>query len=433
MVEKGHGSLFSCTYAAAINRCKPPNVGTNTFTAFMIPCAEHMLERLCVAGISYHRTAVADRGAMVLPADKLEELYAQLRLQGIRSAWLLQTCNRVELYAFCSEAHLPISIWFQALGLSADHFWRQGYTHTGMAAARHLFRVASGLDSQLLGDFDIQGQIKQAVTAARGFGMIGPVMDRLTTTASRTSKQVKASTAIGRGTVSVSFATVAWLRHQVKQPIRHMLVLGLGKFGCAVARNMLTYFPEATVWVANRTNERAADFACEAGALFIPFDQWKHILPQADVVILNTGAGSFLLEPSDIPDHKPRWLIDLSVPANINPAVAQLPGVSLAHVDDISAIAQKTLEERSAALPQAQQIVDEHLQLWKQWLNERVAYLRIRQYQQAIADRQLWDSPAYPAHEVMAAWRKKPYLGCQLLAGHQVPTPPFFEPTWGVS
>ncbi|MFT3902753.1 MAG: glutamyl-tRNA reductase [Niabella sp.] len=333
--------------------------------------SKQVLDRFCVAGINYQKADAATRGLFSVAPDAFSEIAEKARQQGISSIFVVSTCNRTEVYAI---AESPYQLGY----LLADHvkadkkdLFDYGYFWNGEQALQHLFEVSSGLDSQILGDYEILGQIKRAADIARSQNMIGPVLDRILNFVYQSSKRIKTDTQLSNGTVSVSFAAIELLQELPDIAGKKILVFGAGKFGTNVCKNLRTYLPETAVHIVNRTDDKTRELALEHNLSFVPYEQKEQAIADADIIIVCTNAN----EPTILPDHitpgSHKLLLDLSVPLNVHPDVAKLDGVRVIDVDEISTtILDKTLSRRRAEVPAAKRIIESYKDEFKTWLRE---------------------------------------------------------------
>ncbi len=329
----------------------------------------HKIDRFCIAGISYRKADFGVRGRYSLDETAKEKILKDAATLGLRSIALVSTCNRTELYGYANSPSILASLLVKySNGGSSEELNQFGYFYQGFEALRHIFRVGSGLDSQIIGDFEIAGQLKQAISYSQKHGMVGPIMDRTFNFISQASKKIKNQTALSSGTVSVSFAAIEWLQQQLNGQPAKILVVGAGKFGANVIKNLLHYLPGCTVSISNRTPERAEDVAKGLPVSIIPFEQVPLMADQFDSIITCTNASLPLISPEYFTASKKRWLIDLSVPANIDPHVKSLPGICLVNVDGISVMLDKTISRRLAEVPKAEAIIGEHIDAFYDWL-----------------------------------------------------------------
>ena len=340
---------------------------------------------IVVVGLSHKTAPIAVRERVAIPADKLPGVLAQLRARPeIREAFVVSTCNRVEIYV--AKAHrddIDGSMAARAVEeVLCSHAGPEVapvlpqhlFSYAADAAVRHLFRVCGSLDSLVVGEAQILGQVKDAVDVATQTKTIGPLLGRAAESAFHVAKRVRSETQIGAGSVSVSSIAVE-LAKQIFGDLdgRVGALLGAGTMGEAAAAHLCG--AGARIVVCNRSAERAASVAEKFHAEARTWDQLDKTLIEADVVIASTGASGYVLTlPMIEAVRKARrgrslFLIDISVPRNIDPAVNELDGVYVYDIDNLSSIADHALQERRAEAQQAERIVDEEAQVFEAWLD----------------------------------------------------------------
>jgi glutamyl-tRNA reductase len=251
-------------------------------------------------------------------------------------------------------------------------FLELAYIRKGEAAIEHLFEVAAGLDSQILGDYEIVGQIKQAVKFARDRQYIGPFVERLVSSVLQSSKAIKNQTELSGGTVSVSFAAIQYIREKVPAlDGRNILLIGTGKIGRNTCHNMVDYLATRNITLINRTAERAAALAAEIGVGHAPLEQIAARVSAADIILVATNAEQPTLLRSYLEGQGDKLIIDLSIPCNVEKSAAELPGITLVNVDELSKIKDETLQKREAEIPKAQTIISEHFAGLMDWYKMR--------------------------------------------------------------
>ncbi|MCU0394351.1 MAG: glutamyl-tRNA reductase [Chitinophagaceae bacterium] len=331
--------------------------------------ADHIRERFCVAGISYRQAGTDVRGLFAVDADQHRQVLEEARAKGFKSVFVISTCNRTEIYGYANHPHELAALLSRHTAGQYGEFIHHGFFMQGQEAMHHLFRVAAGLDSQIIGDYEIQGQLKQAIAVARSEQMIGPVMDRTLNFVFQASKKIRTTTGLSSGTVSVSFAAIEWLQQKVANRSLRALVVGTGKFGTNVCKNLLHYLPNISLTVCNRTPEKAEALAASLQVNSLPFEALAHQLNEFDIVVTSTAASEPIVKPHHFTSARERFVVDLSVPANVDKQVADLPGMHLANVDDISVILEQNIARRHTEVPKAEQIIAEFEQEFYNWLH----------------------------------------------------------------
>ena len=281
---------------------------------------------------------------------------------GLAEIVLLSTCNRVEIYSAAPDPAAAMDLVSSFLqcraGRTAD-FAR----HEGRAAVRHLFRVAAGLDSMVLGETEILGQVKDAYAAAFGAGHTGAVLNRLFQQAFRAAKQVRSGSEIGRGSVSVGSAAARLAASALGDLAAcRALLLGAGEAGEDVARSLHAR-GLMELLVANRTSGRAEALAAALGGRAVEFTRWRDHLSTADIVIACADAPSRLLRAAELApflavrEGRPLFLLDLAVPRDFDPAIRSLSGATLHDIDALEAVAREGESLRAAEVAKAEEII----------------------------------------------------------------------------
>ncbi|WP_152268159.1 glutamyl-tRNA reductase [Agriterribacter humi] len=325
------------------------------------------LDNFIVIGVNYHNADTSTRSNFSVSNAAYDRIAESAAQKNIKDIFVLSTCNRTEVYGI-APAELLTNMLCEATGNPVSGFKQHGYVYQGMAAVMHLFKVAAGLDSQIIGDYEILMQLKKATKYAKEKGLLGTLLDRLVNFALQASKRVKSETRLSTGTVSVAYAAIEVIREKVPDiKYKNILLVGAGKFGCNVAKNINAYFPGARVRITNRTHQKAEAFAQEYGLECVPYETLSAVANESDVLIASTAAESFNIIPSFFSVQKPRLLLDLSVPKSIDPAVKFLPGTTLMDVDEISAILDNTFAMRKAEVPKALTIIQETLGEFVEW------------------------------------------------------------------
>lgn len=325
-----------------------------------------------VVGINYKKTDAARRGQFAIGNEQYEKILALAPSFNISELFVLSTCNRTEIYGIAdNSAHLASLLCTQTTG-TVEAFLASAYVRKGAAAIEHLFEVGAGLDSQILGDYEIVGQIKQAVKFSRERQFIGPLLERLVNCVLQASKAIKNQTALSGGTVSVSFAAIQYIRERIADPAsRNILVIGTGKIGRNTCRNLVDYLGTRNLTLINRTESKAAALAAEIGACYAPADRIAESVRAADIILVATNAEHPTLLTSWLEAAGNKLIIDLSIPCNVERSAAELPGITLAGVDELSKIKDETLQKREGEVPKAKAIIAEHIVEWMDWYNMR--------------------------------------------------------------
>lgn len=325
-----------------------------------------------VAGINYKKTDAGIRGNFAINPDQYNTILDNARRLGLKELFVLSTCNRTEIYGLAPDANTLIQLLCNVTVGDADTFLQLCYIKKDTAALEHIFAVGAGLDSQILGDYEIVGQMKLAVKFAKERGMIGAFMERLFNTVLQSSKQIKNETALSGGTISVSFAAIQFIREQLTDTSNKKIVLlGTGKIGRNTCKNLVDYLDTRNITLINRTEEKAIELATGMNLRYANWSQMEAEVNDADIVIVATNAEKPVLTCTNVVSDRLRILIDLSIPNNIDPVLAQKANILLANVDDLSKINDQTLRKRKAEVPKAMAIIQQHMNEFAEWTSQR--------------------------------------------------------------
>ena len=330
-----------------------------------------------VTGINHDTAPLDVRERFALSGDALDEALQKVRPL-TAEAIIISTCNRLEIYTLLAGAEQPGPLLDAIFGDASPELRRYAYTYRTHAAIRHVFRLVSGIDSLVLGEVQILGQVQRAWQAAHKAGAAGPVLSQLFQRAVALGKRVHSETSISKQPASVSYVAVVLARQIFGARLagRHALVIGTGEVGEGVARCLHYYGVHATV-VAHRQIERAQAVARRYHADLASWNDLPHCLASADIVISSTAASHYVVQRQHLDevihlrDGRPLYLIDLAVPRDIDPAIAELPGVYLHNVDDLQAVVRTTLGERQSALPEIEAMIEAETARFVEWLASR--------------------------------------------------------------
>jgi glutamyl-tRNA reductase len=328
----------------------------------------HDISRFYVAGINYKKTDAAVRGQYAISPENYELILAHPATHGINELFILSTCNRTEIYGLASEPSQLVDLLCSQTTGDKETFCSLAYIKNGMEAIEHLYNVSAGLDSQILGDYEIVGQIKQAVKFAKEHNRIGAFSERLVNSILQSSKTIKNQTQLSGGTVSVSFSAVQYIRQNVKDLAdKKILLSGIGKIGRNTCKNLVDYLSTKNITLINRTDEKAKNLAEELGLKFASFTELSKEVKKADIILVATNASLPTIMTEDIKGHGEKLLIDLSIPYNVEASARLLPGVVLVNVDELSKLKDSTLHKRKAEVPKAKKIIAEHIEDFIEW------------------------------------------------------------------
>ena len=352
---------------------------------------------LFVLGLNHRTASLSLRERLAFGPEKLASALAALcQLDGVREGCLLSTCNRTEIYADVEPAaQAMLSLWWsQFCRVTPDEMGACLYQHQEGEAVRHLMRVACGLDSLVLGEPQILGQLKSAVEQARQQGAVKSLLGRLFERSFSVAKRVRTETEIGANGVSVAFVAVS-LARQIFADLSQtrVLLIGAGETIELAGRHLQSHQVQHMT-VANRTLARAQELASQWQADVITLNEIPTVLPDVDVVVSSTASPLPLLGKGLIERvlkqrrHKPMLLIDLAVPRDIEEEVGSLADAYLYTVDDLQGIVAENQSSRQQAARQAELLIDEEKEAFMAWYQGLPAQEQIRRYRQSAAQLQ---------------------------------------------
>jgi glutamyl-tRNA reductase len=323
--------------------------------------------KLFVAGLSYKTAPVELREKLAVHPSRLRCHGCRLKLGAdLAEVVLLSTCNRVEVYGVTPKVNGNVHRIFQQLSASHADFAPHLYIKEGAEAVQHLFSVVSGLDSMVIGETEITGQVKQAYLAAQEAKLTGRVTNRLFQTALQAAKAIRTQTNIGRGATSVGSVAVELAERIFDHDLsaKTVMIIGAGKMGEACIRHLAKKGARA-ILVSNRSYDRALNLAVEFGGRAVRFDDCLQAMTEADIVVSSTGCPQTILHRDEVASvmsarrNRPLFLIDIAVPRDIDAEVEQLDNVYLYNVDHLEAIVRENVRQREQELARCQTIIGE--------------------------------------------------------------------------
>jgi glutamyl-tRNA reductase len=325
-----------------------------------------------IVGINYKKTDAAIRGLFAINPTQYQQLLERAKSERLDDLFVLSTCNRTEVYGFAPTPGQLIDLLSKETSGKKCQLEEIAYIKSGEEAIRHLYQVGTGLDSQILGDYEIIGQIRSASKFAKANNSLGGFLERLVNSVSQVSKLIKTETGLSKGTVSVAFATVRMIEKvcpDIKD--KKVVLVGVGKIGRNTCKNMIEYLGVKQITLINRTLQVAADFAEENGLRYAPYEQLSEELAAADVILVASNAPHPTVLPAHFTNTSPKLIIDLSIPFNVDPAVNELPHITMVNVDELSKVQDETLQNRLGEVPKALTMIEEHMEEFLYWYKMR--------------------------------------------------------------
>lgn len=331
------------------------------------------IQNFHLVGINYKKTDAAIRGLFAINQEQYLRLLDEARASGVNDLFVLSTCNRTELYGFAANPEVLMELVCRVTNGNLPVFREIAYEKSGEGAVRHLYHVGTGLDSQILGDYEIIGQIKTAAKYAKSHGCVGTFLERLVNSVIQVSKLIKNETGLSSGTVSVSFAAVRLLEKKVDDILnKHIVLLGVGKIGRNTCKNMMDYLGVRNVTLINRTTSVAQEYAGAYGAQYVPYEQMDSALASADVILVATNSQQPTITKAMLEAHpRKRLVVDLSIPFNVATDVKELNDTEVVDVDELSKVQDETLQMRLNEVPKAMSIIEEHMEEFLYWFKMR--------------------------------------------------------------
>ena len=324
-------------------------------------------------GLSYKKADVHTRGKFSISKDNQVLLLQDAKAQGIDGIFVLSTCNRTEITGFAEHPFQLIKLLCQYSHGTVDEFVKVSNVNKGNDAIHHIFELATGLSSQILGDYEIVGQLKQSFKMAKEQKVVNAYLERLINLVLQASKRVKNKTKLSSGTTSVSYAAVQYiLENLADHESKNILVYGLGKMGKHTCKNLAQYIENKNVCLINRTDIKALSFVEEnSGIRFASFENLAEEINETDILIVSTGSSEPTVTEAHVNEGKELLILDLSMPKNVSSELNDRAEITLIDVDELSLITHKTLEIRQEEIPKAELIIDIYKDEFTEWLNHR--------------------------------------------------------------
>ena len=323
-------------------------------------------------GLSYRKADAEIRGKFSLGSEAKTGVLLQAKNEGIESLVVISTCNRTEIYGFAEHPFQLIKLLCDNSQGSVEEFQKVAFVYKGKEAISHVFRVGTGLDSQILGDFEIISQMKSGFIESKANGLANAFMERLVNCVIQASKRIKNETELSSGATSVSFASVQYIMNNVADvKSKNIVLFGTGKIGRNTCENLVKHTKNDHIILVNRTREKAEKVAGKFNLIVKDYDVLPLEIPKADVLVVATGAPFPTIDKDILALKKPLLILDLSIPKNVHDNVKELEGVTVVHLDDLSKITDDTLENRKRHVPAAEAIIEEVKEEFVHWMNAR--------------------------------------------------------------
>lgn len=324
-------------------------------------------------GVSYVKADAHTRGKYSLTKERQVDLLIEAKSLGMEGVLVLSTCNRTEITGFAEHPYQLIKLLCKYSDGDVEEFAKISNVHKNKDAVNHLFRIGTGLESQILGDYEIVGQLKLAFKQAKQVGTSNAYLERLMNLVFQASKKVKNQTKLSSGTTSVSYAAVQYIIQNLPDyNSKNILVFGLGKMGKHTCKNLAEYTKNRSVTLINRTEEKASAFVQEHPSIQKSvIENLSEEVNKADVLIVSTGSDKPTVTKEHVKLGKELLILDLSMPENVDTVLRDQDGITLVNVDQLSKITDETLALRQKEIPSAEAIIEVHREEFNEWLNHR--------------------------------------------------------------
>lgn len=324
-------------------------------------------------GLNYQKADTGIRGKFSLSKNKQTALLLDAKANGIKALSVLSTCNRTELYGITENPFVLIKLLCSYSEGSLEEFDQMGYVFKEKEAINHIFRVGIGLDSQILGDFEIISQLRNSFKKAKEEAMLNAYMERLINAVIQAGKRVKNETQLSSGTTSASYAAVKYIREHIPEiSDKRILLFGIGKIGRNTIENLVKHTHNRHLSLINRTKAKAEEVSKKYEFQVKDYENLSQEIFHTDILIVATGAPHPTITKNILRKrNKPLWIIDLSVPQNVAEDVIEVKEVHYIHLDELSKITEETNQLRKKEIPKAEFILSEIQSEFEEWVHIR--------------------------------------------------------------
>ena len=346
--------------------------------------------RYYVVGLSYKNADLLTRGKFSLSKSQTALLLQQAKADGLNELMVISTCNRTELYGIVEDSQKLIDYLCKFSKGTLAQFREKGYVLSEQKAINHVFQVGCGLDSQIIGDFEIIGQLKKSFYNSKKYDMVNGFSERLVNSVIQASKRIKTETKLSSGATSVSFASVHYILENVKDvKNKSILLFGTGKIGRNTCENLIKHTQNDHITLINRSEESAKKVAGKFNLVVKKFKDLNQEIIKSDIVIVATGADDITVDKSIIANNKPLLILDLSIPSNVDSHLKNLDNVTLVNLDELSQLTNAALKKRKQYIPEANTILNEIQNDFLKWLAHRKFAPTLKALKQTLLNGQL--------------------------------------------
>ncbi len=343
-----------------------------------------------VVGLNYKNADLLTRGKFSLSKPQISLLLRQAKSDGLNELMVISTCNRTELYGIVEDPQILIDYLCKFSKGMLAQFKEKGYVLSEQQAINHVFQVGCGLDSQIIGDFEIIGQLKKSFYNSKKYDIVNGFSERLVNSVIQASKRIKTETKLSSGATSVSFASVHYILENVKNvKNKSILLFGTGKIGRNTCENLIKHTQNDHITLINRSEESAKKVAGKFNLVVKSFKDLNQEIIKSDIVIVATGADDITVDQSIIANDKPLLILDLSIPSNVDSHLKNLDNVTLVNLDELSQLTNAALNKRKQYIPEANTILNEIQNEFLKWLAHRKFAPTLKALKQTLLNGQL--------------------------------------------
>lgn len=331
------------------------------------------VENFFAIGLNYKKADAEIRGHFSLDETSQKNLLALAKKERVPSLIIISTCNRTEVYGISEHPEQIIELLCKHTKGSKEEFEKVAYILKNKEAISHLFKVGTGLDSQILGDFEIISQLRKGFRLSKDIGLLNPFTERLANAVIQASKRIKNETKISNGATSVSFAAVQYILARVPYiSKKNILLFGTGKIGRNTCENLIKHTKNEHITLINRTKHKAEKIAGKFNLIVKDYADIQSEIAQSDVLIVATSAQQPTISKELLFLKRPLLILDLSIPKNVASNVIENELVTLVHLDDLATVTDNTLEQRASQIPHANAIISEVETEFNTWAENRI-------------------------------------------------------------
>ena len=346
--------------------------------------------RFYVVGVSYKNADLLTRGKFSLSKFKVSLLLKQAKVDGLNELMVISTCNRTELYGIVENPKILIEYLCKFSDGDQAQFYEKGYILSEQLAINHVFRVGCGLDSQIIGDFEIIGQLKRSFYNSKKYNIVNGFSERLINAVIQSSKRIKTETELSSGATSVSFASVHYILKNVNDvKNKSILLFGTGKIGRNTCENLIKHTQNDHIVLINRSEESAQKVAGKFNLVVKNIRNLDNEIAKSDILIVATGADDITVDTSIIANNRPLLILDLSIPSNVDNKLKNLENVTVVNLDELSQLTNAALKKRQKFIPEAIQILNEIQNEFLQWVAHRKFAPTLKALKQTLLNGQL--------------------------------------------